>query len=332
MRWFLLIAVLGLSVAQEMSFAQRPPGDDGPQPPGQGPGVEYPDSGYFASAGVVRFQLIGGRLQLDAPRHRKGSQNRESGRFFESITVTACRGIPSLHYVYQSPQQRLTLSVQNATHIRIESVFPDSGQRIVLDQPGTGPISWAVSQGAQKREHSGATLLHVRSDDPTTFDQHCGGLIQRILRGRSMEKLSASTEAILLQQLADKHACNAEAVHQCLQQLRSPKASVRRKAEKQLLSFGTSILPILDTVHQDDLDAEQRDRIRQLRRRLRRKDDDTPRSLAMMLINDRDHWSRLSPRLSREQLTLANTHLTRVGLQSLPLPSDPVVRIASRPE
>ena len=269
MRWCLLIAVLGLSVAREASFAQRPPGDEGPGSPASKPGAEYPDSGYFASAGVVRFQLIGGRLQLDAPRHRKGSQNREVGQFFYFITVTACRGIPSLHYVYQSPKQRLTLSVQHATHVRVESVRTDTGQRAVLDQPPSGPITWTVSEGARQRSHQGPTLLHVRSDDPNTFDQHCGVLIQRVLRGRSLERLSDNTQAILLQHVTDEESFDSSLVVDCLQKLRSPKASTRRKAEKQLLAWGTRILPILDSIDRDDLDSEQLERIRQLRRKLR---------------------------------------------------------------
>lgn len=332
MRWCLLLAVLGLSVAHEASFAQRPPGDERPGSDRSTPDVDYPDSGYFASAGVVRFQLIQGRLELDSPRHRKGSQNREVGPYYESITVTASRGIPSLHYVYQAPQQRLTLSVQHATHVRIESDFPKTGERAVLDQPEQGPITLTVGKGFQKREHSGTTLLHVRLDDPATFDIHFGKLIQRLLRGRSIGQLSQSTETILLQQASDSQTFSFDEVQECLHDLRSSKASTRRKSEKRLLNWGTQILPILNSLSTTDLDAEQIDRIRHLRRKIRSREDDTPRSLAMMLINDRDHWARLSTRLSREQMQLANVHLTRVGLESLLMPSDPVVRIAGRPE
>lgn len=332
MRWCILLAVLGLSVAREASFAERPPGDERPSRGSHDSAVaEYPDSGYFASAGVVQFQLIQGRLRLDAPRHRKGSQNREVGPFFESITVTACRGVPSLHYVYQAPRQRLTLSVQHATHVRVESQCPETGQRAVLDQQESGPVSLTVSQGPEQRTHAGSTLLHVRLDDPVGFDRHFGVLIGRLLRGRTLQQLSQSTEKILLQRAVGRYQFDVEAVHVCLRKLRSSKASTRRKAEKELLALGSSILPILDSIQPDDLDAEQLDRIRKLRRKLRPQEDDTPRSLAMLLLNDREHWARLSTRLSTEQMQLANVHLARVGLESLPLVSDPVVRIAAGP-
>ena len=73
MRWSLLLAVFGLSITDVASFAQRPP-DDQRLALTQS---SYQDAGFFASTGVVRFQLIQGRLCLDAPRHRKGSQNRD---------------------------------------------------------------------------------------------------------------------------------------------------------------------------------------------------------------------------------------------------------------
>ncbi|NNE00493.1 MAG: hypothetical protein HKN47_24520, partial [Pirellulaceae bacterium] len=102
-----------MSLAQGQGGAERPAGRRSSS------GYdEHRDAGYFAVAGVVRFQLIQGRLALDSPRHRKGSQSRDQEGVYESITVTASRGIPSMHYVYQTPQQHLTLSVENARHIR----------------------------------------------------------------------------------------------------------------------------------------------------------------------------------------------------------------------
>ena len=117
MRWSLLIAVIGLSSTDVASFAQGRP--DGQRPSATRSTPE--DAGFFTSKGVVRFQLIQGRLCLDSPRHRKGSQNRDDGRVYESITVTAERGIPSMHYVYQTPKHHLTLSVQKANAMRLEN-------------------------------------------------------------------------------------------------------------------------------------------------------------------------------------------------------------------
>ena len=142
MRWYLLVAALGLSQFQTAIFSQEPPGDQRLAPVSDPPSFSgYTESGYFSSTGFVRFQLIQGRLQLDSPRHRKGAQQQREGKVYESITVTASLGKPSLHYVLQTPRQDLTLSVQQASRVRIESLLHRTGERAILDQIAMDEIS-----------------------------------------------------------------------------------------------------------------------------------------------------------------------------------------------
>ncbi len=325
MRWYLLAAVIfGLSITDVASQAQGPPGDrrlslsrSTPQ-----------DAGFFATSGVVRFQIVHGRLCLDPPRHRKGSQSRDSDGVYESITVTAERGIPSLHYVYQTPQQHLTLSVQKAGHVRIESYLPKTSERSILDQPEIGSVSWSLSRGDLNDEHRGATLLHVRQGDPSGFDLHYGRLIERLLRGQSVGKIADDTQAKLLLHANLVSVPDAESIRQSIRQLRSSRRTKRMEAQHRLLSWGTPIVPIIHAMNPDDLDQEQRDRLRQVLRRLRRPVNDTPASLAMLLINDHQYWSLIAPRLTNDQVQLANHHLTRAGLDTIMLQSRPAARIA----
>ena len=52
-------------------------------------------------------------------------------------------------------------------------------------------------------------------------------------------------------------------------------------------------------------------------RQLRVQVNDTPASLAMLLIIDREYWSLLAPQLTSDQLLAANDHLGRSGLKQL---------------
>ena len=197
MRWSLLVAVFGLSISDVASFAQGPP--EGERLSAARSASD--DAGFFASTGVVRFQLIQGRLCLDCPRHRKGSQNCDEDGVYESITVTAERGIPSLHYVCQTDQHHLTLSVQQANAMRIESWFPLTDERSVLEQPGFGKVTWVHARGDLEDEYEGTNLLHLRHTNPATFDQHFGVLIRRLLQGQSLRSLSDATERVMLREL-----------------------------------------------------------------------------------------------------------------------------------
>ena len=328
MRWSLLIAVFGLSITDVSSFAQGRP--DGQRPATTRSTPE--DAGFFASKGVVRFQLIQGRLCLDPPRHRKGSQNREEGDVYESITVTAERGIPSMHYVYQTPQHHLTLSVQKANAMRLESWAVEIGERSVLEQPACGSITWTHRRGDLVDKYEGATLLHIRCSDPVNFDRHFGTMFRRLLRGQTMKNLCTEAQTAMVQNHAHVETPEIERIEDCVRQLGSSKRSKRLSAENQLLSWGTPIVPALERYPMEDLDQEQRQRLRRILTRLRPRENDTPASLARLLVNDQHYWALIANRLSEDDLRVANDHLRRVGLDPIEQATDPEERIASARE
>lgn len=328
MRWSLLVAACGLSITHVASFAQGPPG-------GQrlaSTRSASQDAGFFATSGVARFQLIQGRLCLDAPRHRKGSQNRDESGVYESVTVTAERGIPSLHYVCQTPEQHLTLSVQKAYAVRIESWFPKTSERAVLEQPQFDKISWTLHRGDLSEQHEGATLLHVRHADRTSFDLHYGWLVRRLLRGQSLGSLSDAAQSAMLGQLATATSPDVATIRESVDGLRSHRRKTRITAERQLLSWGTPIIPTLHELRWDDLDAEQAERLRSILKRLRSRVDDTPSTLAKLLVNDQTYWAHVADLLSADQLQLANQHLRRSGSKPIVLAGEPEQRIAASGE
>lgn len=322
MRWSFFIAVIGLSITDVASFAQGPPD-------GERLSTTHSETGYFASAGLVRFQLIQGRLFLDCPRHRKGSQNRNEDGVYESITVTAERGIPSLHYVLNSEQHHLTLSVKQARVVRMESWFVDSDERAVLEQPELGQIRWTQTHGDIEDQYEGTNLLHLRHANASTFDSHFGLLIKRVLRGTSLQSISSATQRSMLEELSEQPAFDFPKIAQCVEQLRSGRRSDRIKAERQLLSWGTPVTPALHQLIDGDIDQEQRQRLRLILRRLRPSIDDTPATLAKLLVNDRAYWERIASGLSGEQLQLTNLHLRDFGTEPVELVSQPTARIAT---
>lgn len=328
MRWRLLVAVLGLSIVEVASHAQGPL--DGERLSTAGSSCD--DAGFFASAGMVRFQLVQGRLCLDCPLHRKGSQNSEHAGTFESITVTADRGIPSLHYVYQTAPHHLTLSVQQANSMRMESWFPETGERSVLEQPEFGKVSWTHKQGDLQDRYEGTNLLHLRHANPQTFDLHFGLLIQRLLRGQSLQSLSDTTERIMLSQIEHESSIDEGRIRSCVEQLGADRRALRVAAERQLLTWGTPIIPCLHHMIDGDVDVEQRERMRLILKRLRPMIDDTPATLAHLLVNDRDYWSRIASRLSHDQLRLTNHHLVGFGVEPIAITEAPAHRIANAAE
>ncbi|TWT52671.1 hypothetical protein Pla22_02970 [Rubripirellula amarantea] len=324
MRWRLLFALIGLSITGVSSLGQRPPEAEGlpPQRRDSGDGEEL-HADYFKPSGVVRFQLVQARICLDAPRHRKGSQSRTENQIYESITVTANRGIPSVHYICETPQQSITLHVQDAQHLRIESHISDDGngtaQRCVLDQPETGMITLAIgdltSESAQSYQSS--NLLHLRLQTPEIFDKHFARVISRMLHGESLKHLSERTLQAVIAESRQPIVLNQQQVEALIQQLDHPQRRKRVQAERELLSHGTSILPMLhQSLDHDRLSVEQRSCIKAILSRLRPTTPDRPASLAKMLINDASYWEAVIPELSFVQREIADARFTSLGCET----------------
>ena len=246
--------------------------------------------------------------------------------------MTAERGIPSLHYVCQTEQHHLTLSVQQGNAMRIESWFPQSGERSVLEQPALGKLTWEHALGDLTDQYEGTNLLHLRHASARTFDQHFGVLIQRLLRGQSLQSLSDATERAMLCDLQKSPSLDTEQIRLCVEQLRAARRATRVQAERQLLAWGTPVIPVLQEMCEGDVDSEQQERMRRVLQRLRPMVDDTPATLGKLLINDRSYWTRIAANLESDQLRLANGYLVNVGIRPVELPNEPVTRVATTRE
>jgi hypothetical protein len=100
-------------------------------------------------------------------------------------------------------------------------------------------------------------------------------------------------------------------------------------AERQLLAWGTPIIPAIHQLSKDDLDAEQTQRVRCLLDRLRPRVNDTPSTLAKLLVNDQTYWSGIAANLSGDQLRLANDNLKRFGVEPIAVAATSEARIAA---
>src|SRR6056297_2127186 len=84
-----------------------------------------PSSSLLEESRAAKFRMILGRLSLEPPKHIKCTRAREStdGLVKERLRVTACRGIPSLHYHWSTPTQTISVDVHLATHVKLRSTI-----------------------------------------------------------------------------------------------------------------------------------------------------------------------------------------------------------------
>jgi hypothetical protein len=128
--------------------------------------------------------------------------------------------------------------------------------------------------------------------------------------------LANSVERItdtLYAEAEDHDAAPRERWMQLVAQLKDSRYANRQAADRQLRAEGKAVLTFLEGLADDELDFEQRHRIRGIRRSLTRGDDnDAPESIAAWLSTDPRVWLALlnQPDLKRRQA--AAKHLSRL--------------------
>jgi hypothetical protein len=220
----------------------------------------------------------------------------------------------------------LTLSVREATELKLESWRSESGERSILLQPEYEPVTWEVSRSGKERRYRGASLIHVRAHAPRDFDRHFAQIMTCMLRGRSLAGFNRRTRAALLRKVTAVEVPKRGEILAAVDRLRANRRRLRVEAERQLLEWGTVILPVVRTLPADRLDTEQAARLRRIRRELRPPVDDTAASLATLLVGDQTHWDLLADELTAEQVARINPHLDRLGLS--PIRRDAIARPA----
>ncbi|WP_157609888.1 hypothetical protein [Roseimaritima ulvae] len=283
---------------------------------------------------MAHFRLVLGRLELDPPRHRKGTKAARQELPFplsETLTVSSRRGVPSLHYTFQTDQQHVIVDVVDAQRVQILSHRVDRQQRVTLTQPVSGPLEIQLDHPSDKQSFQSPSLIHLRASHPVLFETHLHHLMPYLLDGPTLETITAAAEQRLLRVACERPIPSLDDVRDALDRIRSPQSKVRRAAEAELLAMGLPVLRHLDRLDNEFLDAEQRSRIRRVRWTLRPQQSDSPSRLASWLSTDRDYWNLAAVHWSPAQRVLADQYVQRVcgiGLDAEVLDIDEGIRIA----
>lgn len=349
MRWRLMLSVL-LGVALTASNnANKTIAQQQFQPSGDSPGDDHmavPDA-LIPSTKVAKFRLILGRLSLDPPSHVKCERSAELAcGGSERVEVTACRGIPSLHYHFVSQERNLTVDVSAAEHVRIESIITDhdAKETLKIDQPAQGLLKLSLSSKDDltsetvDEQFKVASLSHLRVSYPHVYEKHIAPMLARLLERKpaicEVDDLLAALAASPV--LTDTPGTNSSVgetlrgqVDELVEQLRSASRASRNGAEKRLRSIGLPALSLIDEALQNplDMDTEQVMRLNRVRIAIAPKSSDNPRQLARWLASDVAYWNSVAGDLSIAQLQTVNSHLISVTGQAL----QPQLRVANVP-
>lgn len=284
--------------------------------------VETDPLGLIPDTQVAKFRLILGRLSLDPPAHIKCERSADlrcGGT--ERVEVTANRGIPSLHYNFETVKRRLTVDVNDADHVRIRSVIHNDlgNEQLKIDQPARGAIKVSyvgedkLTGEDLKQEFKIASLVHFRASYPDLYKRHLVPMFARL-----MERGPVTCDTVQLVDALESSSFDSFELHQkvdeLIDSLKSPSRARRNEAEKELRQLGLPVLCLIDVkLHRStDMDMEQVVRLQRVRNAIAPKSSDTSRQLARWLASDIAYWNVIAGELTLSQFQIVQSAVPKV--------------------
>jgi hypothetical protein len=290
-----------------------------------------PCDSLILRSGVVKFRFVLGRLSLDPPLHVKCERAADLPDGNESLEVTACRGIPSLHYRLHNSQRRLAVDVTHAEHVRCVSQIDEDHQaeRLEIDQPASGPVRlrFEITNQAtgeiQRDQFTVTSLVHLQAQYPSIYRRHVAPLCAVLMEG-TPPVCQANDLITALRNADDGPSAVYSQVCELVESLRSADRQIRNEAEQKLIGLGLPVLSVLDGLPTTDLETEQRLRLDRVRESITPASNDTPAQLAQWLASDIQFWNSVADNLSVAQLSSLDGAVLGMTGQSL----RPEIRVA----
>lgn len=292
--------------------------------------------GMLQRSHSLRLEIQHGHLRLQGLRPgQRATLTLECAekRAKESLVVShASPHAAYLTYTYHDARQQWTVDIQRLGQVLIQhrTNQPDSYLQIEYRQPSRGPVSLMVQDGVSTRTLTAPDLWRLMLLDGPLCRQHLVPMLETLSPDWRLVAFTEQIEQALLIRSANVHPLDRQMLDNLVQDLGHPEFRRRQAAELRLRRLGHQAASYLSQVDSSNLSAEQRYRLRQIRRALHVPDRDTPERVAAWLGDDPATWIALLDREDSERRRVAAVHLEK--LLDRPLNIDALADEAERSE
>ena len=281
------------------------------------------------------FEVVMGRVQATSLRHgqsRTATSGSTQTGCHEVVAFHIVDGSPAFRYLRTETDQRLQIDVfdHNQVEIRCELLEHSPRTSLQLTQPASGPLALVEITGDETAATrvTGDDLWHllVAADGKQT-KQICA-LLSFLRTDWRLEERAASIELALFDLAGSSQLPNLQRGRELVSSLASRKYAQRQAADRQLRAMGLTVLAIIDHLEDIHLDAEQRNRLRSIRKSVVVRGDDTPLRAATWMVGNPRVWLTLLNHDNLEHRIAAKDHLQYLSAQTFaydPL-ADPDIR------
>ncbi len=292
--------------------------------------------GLLQRSHSMRFEIHSGHLRLSGLRPGQRATltlQCPEGQAKESLVVShAGVDAASVTYAYHDAQQQWAVDIQRNGQVLIQHHTNQEDGRLQIEyrQPGLGSVALVVRDGASIRTLTAPDLWRLLLIDREFCGHHLVPMLETLRPGWRLDRFAQQIEQALLVRSATGRPLDRQMLDQLVQDLGHPEFRRRQTAEVRLRRFGHQAASYLGHVNTGNLSAEQRYRLRQIRRALHGPDQDTPERVAAWLIDDPSTWVALLDREDTERRRVAAAQLDK--LLDRPLDFDALAEEPERAE
>ena len=292
---------------------------------------EVPKASKLAAAaqqGWVKFGIVSGRVAITGMRTSISSSSSSGGERTERLSI---RANSHLSYELTDPNERFSLDVTGGSQVRIHRIPKGDSDlvQVQFHQLTGQPVALTVGSGGQQRVIEAASLWHLLIREPETCRKHLVPLLAAINGQWDLAGRVAELEEALLAAAEAGDSPDRERWAALVEQLADERFSRREAADRELRESGPAVIPYLQQLEPNRLDAEQHYRIRRIiLSATEAMVDDTPEQLTAWLLADRAIWLAMLSRPEESTRRAAAAQLK--ALLGSPVAFDPAADAKTR--
>jgi hypothetical protein len=198
-----------------------------------------------------------------------------------------------------SADEELTIALAQGNQLAIVHQRAEPKYELRFEQISDGPMELSLDAGEAKQSLGADSFWHLYLAEPEVVRRHLVPLLELLHPAWQLTSMGAAIEDALLGRARNSRQLAAQRWARLVDQLASTKFADREQAQRELQSAGPVVVPYLQSLNRNYLDAEQASRIRGLVESLSVGYEDTPDRIATWLSGDPQVWLSM---LSRPEL------------------------------
>lgn len=296
----LMLATLAITLIAAMVQGQTPSS--------QGPGTML--------RRWVQFKIVNGRLAATNSQQINSnisnwSNSPSSGRS-ERLTIDVSSGTPSVRYEFTTPQEDFDLKLAGEGELTIRRTRRAGSNAVSLElrQQPNQELAITLDEGKTPQVFRSPTIWRLLIAEPDIARKYLLPLFEVLRTPWKLGETALEIEQTLFRRAHEDRQPERIRWSEAVDALASPRFADREAAQRRLERAGVAVRPYLESRLRAGLDAEQRQRIRELIDRPATEQEDSAERAATSLAEDEQLWIALLGRDDEAQRRLARRQVT----------------------